>query len=68
MSDFRDKVVLITGGTGSFGHTMVRHLLERDVGEIRISAGTRPSRRRCGFYSGTAGYGSSLATYATGEA
>lgn len=28
--------VLITGGTGSFGRTMLRRLLERDVGEVRI--------------------------------
>lgn len=28
--------VLITGGTGSFGHTVTKRLLERDVAEIRI--------------------------------
>ncbi|MEV6815835.1 SDR family NAD(P)-dependent oxidoreductase [Micromonospora sp. NPDC051296] len=28
--------VLITGGTGSFGQTMTRRLLERDVAEVRI--------------------------------
>lgn len=28
--------VLVTGGTGSFGHTVARKLLERDVSEIRI--------------------------------
>ena len=28
--------VVITGGTGSFGSTMAKHLLGRDVGEIRI--------------------------------
>jgi UDP-N-acetylglucosamine 4,6-dehydratase/5-epimerase len=28
--------ILITGGTGSFGSTMVGKLLDRDVGEIRI--------------------------------
>jgi len=30
------KVILITGGTGSFGKTMVNHLLAKQVGEIRI--------------------------------
>ncbi len=30
------KTVLITGGTGSFGKTMVMHLLERGYEEIRI--------------------------------
>ncbi|TDQ02866.1 MULTISPECIES: polysaccharide biosynthesis protein [unclassified Leifsonia] len=32
----KDSVVTITGGTGSFGSTMARHLLTRDVGEVRI--------------------------------
>lgn len=32
----QDTTVLITGGTGSFGKTMVRHLLKRDYGQIRI--------------------------------
>lgn len=31
-----DKKVLITGGTGSFGHSMVDHLLGRGCSEIRI--------------------------------
>lgn len=31
-----DKSVLITGGTGSFGRTMVQDLLQHDVCEIRI--------------------------------
>lgn len=30
------KVVLVTGGTGSFGSTMVRRLLASGVGEVRI--------------------------------
>lgn len=28
--------ILVTGGTGSFGHTVARKLLDRDVAEIRI--------------------------------
>lgn len=32
----KDKVVLVTGGTGSFGKTMVQHLLNQGCGEIRI--------------------------------
>lgn len=31
-----DKVVFITGGTGSFGRTMIEHLLGTDVGEVRV--------------------------------
>ena len=34
--DFRDSIVTITGGTGSFGQAMARSLLESAVGEIRI--------------------------------
>lgn len=30
------RTVLITGGTGSFGQAMSRHLLDRGVGEVRI--------------------------------
>ena len=33
---FSDKVVLVTGGTGSFGRTVVRDLLKDGCGEIRI--------------------------------
>src|SRR5436309_3514902 len=34
--DFTGKSVLITGGTGSFGNTFLRYLLERSCKEIRI--------------------------------
>lgn len=33
---FEDKVLLITGGTGSFGNTVLRRFLETDIKEIRI--------------------------------
>ncbi len=33
---FKDKTVLITGGTGSFGHAAVQHFLHTDFAEIRI--------------------------------
>jgi UDP-N-acetylglucosamine 4,6-dehydratase len=33
---FKDKVILITGGTGSFGQTVLKRFLSTDVGEIRI--------------------------------
>ena len=36
MSDFNNATLLITGGTGSFGHTVLKHFLETDIGEIRI--------------------------------
>lgn len=31
-----EKTVLITGGTGSFGKTMLRRLLEQGIGQVRI--------------------------------
>ena len=33
---FTDKVVMITGGTGSFGHTIVNRCLDSDVKEIVV--------------------------------
>ena len=36
MSEFTGKILLITGGTGSFGNTVLRHFLNTDIGEIRI--------------------------------
>ena len=36
MSDFKDKVLLITGGTGSFGNAVLRRFLQSDIREIRI--------------------------------
>ena len=33
---FKDKTLLITGGTGSFGNAVLRRFLETDIGEIRI--------------------------------
>ncbi len=36
MSVFKDKVLLITGGTGSFGNAILRRFLDSDIKEIRI--------------------------------
>ena len=33
---FMGKTLMITGGTGSFGSTVLKHFLHSDVGEIRI--------------------------------
>lgn len=33
---FKDKTLLITGGTGSFGNTVLRRFLDTDIGEIRV--------------------------------
>ncbi|MBQ4573422.1 MAG: polysaccharide biosynthesis protein [Clostridia bacterium] len=36
MSLFTNKTLLITGGTGSFGNTVLKRFLETDIGEIRV--------------------------------
>ncbi len=36
MDSFSGKTLLITGGTGSFGNTVLRHFLDSDIAEIRI--------------------------------
>ena len=33
---FKGKTLVITGGTGSFGSTVLKHFLTTDIGEIRI--------------------------------
>lgn len=33
---FKNKTLLITGGTGSFGNTVLKHFLDTEIGEIRI--------------------------------
>ena len=33
---FKDKTLLITGGTGTFGNAVLRRFLQTDIGEIRI--------------------------------
>lgn len=36
MSAFAGATLMITGGTGSFGNTVLKHFLSEDIGEIRI--------------------------------
>ena len=36
MSKFSGATLMITGGTGSFGNTVLKHFLTTDIGEIRI--------------------------------
>ena len=33
---FKDKILLITGGTGSFGNAVLNRFLDTDIKEIRI--------------------------------
>ena len=34
MSLFKDKTLMITGGTGSFGNAVLKRFIKTDVGEI----------------------------------
>ena len=36
MSLFTDKILMITGGTGSFGNAVLNRFLKTDIGEIRV--------------------------------
>ena len=33
---FKDKILMVTGGTGSFGNAVIKRFLETDIKEIRI--------------------------------
>ena len=34
--DFKNKIILITGGTGSFGNAVLKRLLNEEMSEIRV--------------------------------
>ena len=36
MSAFANATLMITGGTGSFGHAVLKHFMNADIGQIRI--------------------------------
>lgn len=44
---FKDKTLMITGGTGSFGSTVLKHFLNSDLSEIRIFPAMRKNRMIC---------------------
>lgn len=42
---FSDKVLLITGGTGSFGNAVLKRFLNTDIKEIRVFRAMKKARR-----------------------
>ena len=36
MTEFNGATLMITGGTGSFGNTVLKHFLTSDIAQIRI--------------------------------
>lgn len=47
MSIFKDKVLLITGGTGSFGNAVLRRFLDSDIRETAFSVVMRRNKMTC---------------------
>ena len=47
MSAFKNKVLLITGGTGSFGNAVLRRFLDSDIREIRILSRDERNKMIC---------------------
>ena len=54
MSAFSGATLMITGGTGSFGNTVLKHFLETDIGQIRIFSRDEITRRNVTRYSSKA--------------
>ena len=50
MSIFKDKVLLITGGTGSFGNAVLRRFLASDIKEIRMIKQIMDEGMRLGIF------------------
>lgn len=45
---FKDKILLITGGTGSFGNAVMKRFLDSDIKEIRIFSRDEKNKTICG--------------------
>ena len=46
---FKDRILLITGGTGSFGNAVMQRLLKSDIKEIRIFSRDEKKTRRYAY-------------------
>lgn len=44
---FDDKILMITGGTGSFGNTVLKRFLDTNVKEIRVFSRDEKSKKIC---------------------
>lgn len=44
---FKNKTLLITGGTGSFGNAVLRRFLDTDIAEIRIFSRDEKNKMTC---------------------
>ncbi|EMM79686.1 polysaccharide biosynthesis domain protein [Leptospira interrogans str. 2006001854] len=46
---FDNKILMITGGTGSFGNTVLKRFLGTNVKEIRIFSRDEKNKRICEY-------------------
>ena len=53
---FKNKILLITGGTGSFGNAVLKRFIETGVKEIRIFSRDEKIRMICCRYKNTSHY------------
>jgi len=44
---FKNNILLITGGTGTFGHAVLRRFLNTEVKEIRVFSRDEKNRKIC---------------------
>ena len=44
---FKNKTILITGGTGSFGNAVLKELLIKGIKEIKFLVGMKRNRMIC---------------------
>lgn len=47
---FDDKILMITGGTGSFGNTVLKRFLDTNVKEIRVFSRDEKNKKICVFH------------------
>lgn len=50
---FKDKTLMITGGTGSFGNTVLKRFLNTDVKRIIVFSRDEKNKKICGLLSQT---------------
>lgn len=51
---FRNKILLITGGTGTFGNAVLKRFLKTDIKEIRIFSQMKRNSMKCAMHCGEA--------------
>jgi UDP-glucose 4-epimerase len=63
----KNKIVLITGGTGSFGYAAVKRLIEQDLKEIRIYSRDEEKQAKMALFFQTKPAGSPIISFFPGD-